>query len=224
MARLSGSMICLCLLVAACRGGGGAPSPPAVFSYNGSNAFPAVVGVAISLTPTVTGTVDSYSITPALPPGLSLDRQDGVVSGTPARASGRATYTITASSAGGSTRFRLTLSVTSPPSGLLYTSPVHTIVGAAITPLAPAIAGEVDYYDIAPALPPGLVLNNSSGVISGTPRAARILAPYRITARSFAGRSSFVLELAAIARRPHAPAALRPVSTGGIVKSSRTEE
>jgi hypothetical protein len=214
-------MICLSLLVVACGGGGRALRPPAAFSYNGSVAFPAVVGVAISLAPTVTGPADSYSVTPALPPGLSLSQRNGVVSGTPTRASGQAAYTITASNAGGSASFRLALSVTRPPSGLSYASPVQTIVGMAITPLAPAIAGEVVSYDIVPALPPGLMLDNSSGMISGTPRVAGILMPYRITARSFAGRTSFVLELAVTARRPHSPGALRSVSTGGIVKSSR---
>lgn len=55
------------------------------------------------LAPTLSGTVTSYSISPALPAGLSLNTNTGVISGTPiAPTSGPQTYTITAKGAGGS--------------------------------------------------------------------------------------------------------------------------
>ncbi len=216
MPRLPGLLICLTLLVAACNGGGHAVLPPAAFSYNGSNAFPAIVGVAISLTPTVTGTVDSYSVTPALPRGLSLSGLDGVITGTPASASTQTRYTITASNAGGSTKFPLELSVTEPPSSLTYASPVRMTAGAAITPLTPAITGDVDRYDILPALPPGLVFDSTDGIISGTPGAAKTLTHYTITAHSFAGQASFVLVLTVTPALRQSTKAVRPDS----VKSS----
>src|SRR5437879_12678060 len=81
----------LCALVA-CGEGRQASLATPVLSYNGSNPFPAVIGEPIALTPAVSGTVGHYTVSPPLPPGLSLDGQSGVISGTPTQASGSATY------------------------------------------------------------------------------------------------------------------------------------
>jgi hypothetical protein len=61
--------------------------------------------------PVVTGTVDSYSISPALPAGLVLNTGTGVISGTPSAAAASDTYTVTATNAGGSTSTALTIVV-----------------------------------------------------------------------------------------------------------------
>jgi hypothetical protein len=69
------------------------------------------VGTAIAtLTPTVTGTVTTYTVAPALPAGLSLDAVSGAISGTPTAPKASAAYTVTATNAGGSTTAALTLS------------------------------------------------------------------------------------------------------------------
>jgi len=60
-----------------------------VLSYNGSNPFPAVIGESMALTPAVSATIGHYTVNPPLPPGLSLDGQSGVISGTPTQARGR---------------------------------------------------------------------------------------------------------------------------------------
>jgi hypothetical protein len=59
-----------------------------------------------------------YSVSPALPVGLSLNPSSGVISGTPTAASPQATYTITATNAVGSTASTLSLTVNTltPPS------------------------------------------------------------------------------------------------------------
>ena len=64
-----------------------------------------------SLTPTVTGSVSSYSVSPALPAGLTLNATTGAISGTPTSKAAEATYTITATNGGGSTTFELILAV-----------------------------------------------------------------------------------------------------------------
>ena len=110
-------------------GGGAQPTLPPALSYNGSRPFPAVVGEPISLTPAVSGTIDRYSVSPGLPPGLSLNRSTGVISGTPRRASEAATFAITATYRGGLSTFPLVLSVTEPPSHLSYPSPATGTVG-----------------------------------------------------------------------------------------------
>jgi hypothetical protein len=65
------------------------------------------------LSPTVTGTVSSYSVSPALPAGVSLSTATGVISGTPTAIAPQATYTITAANATGSTMFAWLLTVKS---------------------------------------------------------------------------------------------------------------
>jgi hypothetical protein len=186
----------------ACGGRDPATLPPPALSYNGSQPFPAVVGEAIALTPAVSTSIDGYVVNPALPPGLSLDGLTGVISGTPIRASGSAIFAITASYPGGHTTFRLVLSVTEPPSHLSYPSPAKGIVGAALTPLSPRIAGTVEHYSVSPALPAGVVLDSTSGLIAGTPSVARTLTPYTITASSQAGSTSFIFLLAVAVPSP----------------------
>jgi hypothetical protein len=102
---------------------------------------------------------------------------------------------VSATGAGVRVTFPLVLSVTEPPHGLSYASPVSATVGATLAPQRPSISGSVDRYAVSPPLPPGLVLNGSSGILSGTPTEARSVAPYTITADSLAGSTHFVLVL-----------------------------
>jgi hypothetical protein len=192
--RRVGALMVVCAL-AACGDGGQAPLATPKLSYNGSIPFPAVVGEAIVLTPAVSGTVDQYRVSPSLPSGLSIDERNGVISGTPTKASSAATYVVSAAGAGVRVTFPLVLSVTEPPHGLFYVSPVSATVGAALAPQRPSIAGSVDRYAVSPPLPPGIVLNGSSGILSGTPTEARSVAPYTITADSLAGNTRFILLL-----------------------------
>src|SRR5262245_11901747 len=73
------------LWIQGCGGGGAAPQilPPSNLTYTQSNIV-ATVGTGIAAdTPTVIGTVESYTVSPALPAGLSLNSSTGVISGTP---------------------------------------------------------------------------------------------------------------------------------------------
>jgi len=192
--RLTGAFMTLCALVA-CGEGRHASLATPVLSYNGSHPFPAVIGEPIALTPAVSGTIGHYTVSPPLPPGLSLDGQRGVISGTPPLASGPATYMVNASGAGVRASFPLVLSVTEPPNHLSYPSPTAGTVGMSLGPLVPTVAGTVEHYAVTPALPPGVALDSKSGVIAGTPSAASSLAPYTITASSLPGNTSFILLL-----------------------------
>src|SRR5271154_6670690 len=104
--RLSGALITLCALIA-CGGGRQASLATPVLSYNGAIPFPAVIGESIALTPAVSGNIGHYTVSPPLPPGLSLDGQSGVISGTPTQASGSATYLVIARGAGVRASFQL---------------------------------------------------------------------------------------------------------------------
>lgn len=77
------------------------------------------------------------------------------------------------------------------PSGLAYTSPVHATVGVAIDSLSPTVTGSVSSYSVSPALPAGLTLDTTTGVISGTPTAKAAEATYTITATNSSGSTTF---------------------------------
>ncbi len=199
--------------LAGCGGGDSTtPSPPAL-SYNGSQPFPAVVGEAIALTPAVDGTVVHYAVSPPLPAGLRLDERSGVISGTPTNASKSATFEVNATTADAHTSAQLVLSVTEPPADLSYPSPLTAAIGTAVGPLSPRITGTVEHFAVSPTLPPGIILDGTNGILSGKPSEPRSLAPYTITASSFAGNARFVLLLTVTSPRSNANSvASRPVA------------
>jgi len=118
--RLTGAFMTLCALVACSQGRQASLATP-VLSYNGSHPFPAVIGEPIALTPAVSGTIGHYTVSPPLPPGLSLDEQSGVISGTPTQAREPVTYLVNARGAGVRASFPLVISVTEPHEPTLIT-------------------------------------------------------------------------------------------------------
>lgn len=158
-----------------------------------------LTGVAITPnTPTSGGgAVANYAVTPPLPSGLTLNSTTGVISGTPTSVSAATNYTVTASNAAGSTTATVNITVNlSPPSSLSYTTPVTFVVGTAITPLSPSHSGgAITNYTVSPALPGGLTLNATTGVISGTPTAATAAANYTVTGSNSAGSKQATINI-----------------------------
>ena len=108
--------------------------PPSALSYTPSSAS-GTVGTAItSLNPTVTGTVTSYEVSPALPFGLTLNTSSGVISGTPSAAASLADYTVTATNGTGSTTATVTIEVAAAPEGSTFAG---AYPGASMTDVAP---------------------------------------------------------------------------------------
>jgi len=144
------------------------------------------------------GTIVSYSISPVLPSGLSLSSTTGIISGTPTVIASTATYSITGTDTGGSTAVALTLTVNDvAPSSLTYgTNPATYTKNSAITPDSPSNSGgAVVSYSIAPALPSGLSLNTSTGVVSGTPSLVSAVTAYTVTATNTGGSATINLTL-----------------------------
>ena len=99
-------------------------APPTSVSYGVTSVSLTKNATMTSLTPTSSGgTVTSWSVSPSLPAGLSLDTSTGEISGTPTGVSSAANYTITATNAGGSDSTVLEITVNDIAPSLVTYSP-----------------------------------------------------------------------------------------------------
>ncbi len=99
--------------LSSCDGGGGstATDAPTSLSYYGAT-LSLMLGLPMDpLAPEVEGEVATWSVTPPLPAGLTLNSNTGVLSGTPSATSPLTTHTVTASNAGGATTATLFVGV-----------------------------------------------------------------------------------------------------------------
>ena len=139
------------------------------------------------------GTVTSYSVSPSLPAGLSLDTSTGALSGTPTAVTGSSTYTVMATNTGGSTTADVTIEVNDvAPSSLTYSPNSFTLTkGTAMTTVTPTVSGgTITSWSVSPSLPAGLSLDTSTGAISGTPTAVTSSATYTVTASNTGGSTT----------------------------------
>ena len=167
----------------------GGRSAPTI-SYS-PNTFSLTQGTAIEtpITPTVSGTVTSWSISPSLPSGLSFSTSTGAISGTPTALSSQTAYTVNASNSNGYDTATVTITVNEPLPVIVYSPSTFTLsVGTAMNSVSPTLygTGTVDSYSISPNLPSGLTLA-TNGTISGTPTAVSSTTSYTITATNTAG-------------------------------------
>jgi len=180
---------------------------PSGLSYSTSPAVYTIDEVIAANTPSVTGTVASWSATPDLPKGLTLNTTTGVISGIPEVEVPEADYVITASNPYGSTSCVLSITVNEKaPSDLTYStaSAVYT-QGVRIADNVPSVKGSITSWSITPALPQGLILNTTTGVISGTPEVVQVGKSYTVTAGNSQGS---VIAVISIKVNHVAPAAL----------------
>ena len=196
-----------CFVLVSCGGGGGripggmnpqqAIPAPSGLSYP----TPQVLAINHSVTPinpTITaGSVTSYSVSPALPVGLTLNTTSGAITGTPTAITAQATYTVTATNSAGSTTAPIVVAVNDAAPAISYSGGrVALAVGLPIATLTPsATGGAVVTWSISPALPSGLAFGTTDGTISGTPTVAATASVYTVTATNSGGQSSFPLTL-----------------------------
>ena len=82
-------------------------------SYSSPNTYISTSAIT-PLSPTITGTPTGYSVSPALPAGLSINATTGVISGSPTTTSAINTYVVTATNGVNTTLFGVVISVHIP--------------------------------------------------------------------------------------------------------------
>ena len=148
-----------------------------------------VIGTAVNLTlPTASGGVGSftYSLTPALPSGVSFTAATRVVSGNPTATATVATYTYTATDSE-SVTWTLTFTVVVTASAITFASTIANqawTVGTAVNLTLPTASGGAGTftYSLTPTLPSGATFTASTRVLSGTPTGRFTSATFTYTA------------------------------------------
>jgi hypothetical protein len=183
-------------------------SSPVSMAFSGVSAVSSAIGVGLTVgPPTVTGdTATGYGVSPTLPAGLSLGAETGVITGTPTAAVAQTDYILTATTDTGSANATVTLLVaaTTPaaPLTLVYPALTDPVVLATYTSASPTVTYGTTFpadlfYTVSPALPAGLSLGLTTGVISGTPTAASS-GSYVITASNAGGVATATVALTVV--------------------------
>ncbi len=156
--------------------------------------------------PTLSATpagVVTYSVSPRLPAGLSLDTTTGVISGTVSSSSARRTYTVTATDSAHPDQndsFTVSIQVRSMKFSQLTLGSNDIFVGSDIRFNPPSLQRSVGTvtYSVSPKLPAGLSLDQATGVISGMPTRAKVGVLYTVTATDSASspqQASFTIRM-----------------------------
>lgn len=174
--------------------------PPTDLSYPTLSAVYTQNSAITDNVPIVTGTVTLWSINPALPAGLSFDTATGIISGTPTAVQTSTLYTVTATNAGGFATTHIMITVNyAAPSGLSYSTPAAVYsAGAIITDNVPAVTGTVTSWSISPSLPSWLVIDTSTGVISGIAANVQSQTTYTVTASNSGGSTTAVITISVV--------------------------
>jgi hypothetical protein len=116
--------------------------------------------------------VSTFVITPAVPAGLTFNASTGILSGTPTEAKAATTFQVSAGDGTSYANAAIRLTITAPPTLTPATQTISARAGTSITSTTAFTASGMNAsinYTISPALPAGLSMSATTGVISGTP-------------------------------------------------------
>ncbi|MFM9049982.1 MAG: putative Ig domain-containing protein [Actinomycetota bacterium] len=192
-------------------------SGPAALSASYPNVV-AHVGKGQTVTPTVSGASGALGfrvVAGQVPDGMTLNATTGVVSGTPTAAQSAAPVTVRVTDSATSVDVTFSIEVLAHTLTLAYPS-VTSDVGA-VTTLTPAVShieGSISYAVTSGALPAGLALNATTGVITGTPTQATS-GP---VALQVTGTDSYGASVAAFTIAVTAPAPVVPTLSASLTR------
>lgn len=161
------------------------------------------------LSPKTTITFSSFSVSPSLPTGISINATTGVISGTATSNQAETSYQVTAKNSSITLSTEIKITVTSdPPSNLSYngtssgmvsgsTSSVLLFRRTIAASVAPTLTGSAT-FTVSPSLPSGLSLNSSSGTISGTATISQTASNYIVTATNQYGSTQISLSISVL--------------------------
>ncbi|MEC7167798.1 MAG: Ig domain-containing protein, partial [Candidatus Thermoplasmatota archaeon] len=154
-------------------------------------------GVLISrITPvSVGGPIEYYTISPSLPLGLLFDSVTGSIYGTPEVLTSGENYTIMAYNSGGNNSLSIYLQIVSkPPEFSLSSAFLRETEFVQMTPFTPiSTGGNVESWSIDSVLgvlPEGLIFDNLTGTISGTPVSSLDETTFSLTATNSGGSTT----------------------------------
>lgn len=198
-ARFIGKFLILALIAASlggCFGRSTKIQAPTALSYPTAE-WVLIIDVRVEIpAPLLEGdAADHWSVEPALPSGLSLDPQTGIISGIPTEVCPANFFTVTASNFGGEVSISLEIRVNpQPPCNLVY--PLDEVVGLIAFTDFPVLVpshecGPCNDYSVDPALPEGVLLDPFTGIISGSPVVSQEPTLHQITASNVTGSANF---------------------------------
>jgi uncharacterized protein YhjY with autotransporter beta-barrel domain len=130
----------------------------------------------------------AYSVSPALPTGLSFSTTSGQISGTPTVVLGVTTFTVAVSDHSSPVQHAsrtFSLSVLEPTLTATQRAPTTVLTaGVAVTPFTPVSgAGGLGalHYAVTPVLPAGLSMSSTTGQITGSPSVLLPTTVYTVT-------------------------------------------
>ncbi|MGI9539130.1 MAG: putative Ig domain-containing protein, partial [Miltoncostaeaceae bacterium] len=175
---------------------------------------------AVAPTASTSGT-PTYSVSPALPAGLSLNTSTGAITGTPTATQSAKTHTITVTDDGGTADDAIDIEVANPAPAVDYPASAALTRTEAMTPITPSGATSgTPTYSVSPALPAGLSIDSSTGEISGTPTVTAASATYTVTLTDAAGSAQASIQI----EITEAPAAPAPAPGGGTGRARPTPQ
>jgi hypothetical protein len=143
------------------------------------------------------GQSNLFSVSPALPSGLSLNSVSGVISGTPSAMSASARHTITLVQGMRSATATVDIEVRDQaPLSLTYPAVLTLTQGVDMMSVSPSsTGGAITQYAVSPSLPAGVNLNLASGVLSGRPSLLSGRVNYVITGSNASGSASATIAI-----------------------------